>query len=75
MGLLRYILIKDLNFSYKKIKYMHYTDENLLNKKRKEFRDEFKKIYIPDSLVAFVVKVGFNHRINPLYDLISDRRF
>ena len=26
-----------------------------------------KKIYKPDSLVAFVDQVGFNHRINPLY--------
>ena len=42
-------------------------NENLLNKKRKEFSDEFKKIYKPDSLVAFVDEVGFNHRINPLY--------
>ena len=49
MGLLRYILIKDLKFSYKKIKYTHYTDENLLNKKRKEFSDEFKKIYKLES--------------------------
>ena len=63
-GLLRYILLKDLNFSYKKIKYTHYTDENLINKKRKEFIDEFKKIYKPDSFCRIVrIFTVYNSRV------------
>ena len=66
-SLLRCILIKELKFSYKKIKYAHYTNEKVLKEKQNKFCYDFKKIYKPDSLVAFVDDVGFNHRINPLY--------
>jgi hypothetical protein len=48
-SLLRCILIKELKFSYKKIKYAHYTNENILHPlkiKWDKIQKQFKILFI-----------------------------
>ena len=65
--LIRIIMIKDLNFSYKKIKYANYCNENTLKDKTNTFCGEFKKLYNSNTLIACIDEVGFNSRIVPIY--------
>ena len=66
-GLIRIIMIKELKFSYKKIKYANYSNENTLKVKTNTFCSEFKKLYNSNTLIACIDEVGFNTRICPLY--------
>ena len=52
--LVRCIIIKDMNLSYKKCKYSNYVNENKLKLKIIEFHNLFKKQYNTDSLVVSI---------------------
>uniref|UniRef100_A0A6C0E1T8 Tc1-like transposase DDE domain-containing protein n=1 Tax=viral metagenome TaxID=1070528 RepID=A0A6C0E1T8_9ZZZZ len=65
--LVRCLLIKDMNLSYKKCKYSNYVNENKLKLKTIEFHNLFKKQYNTDSLLVSIDEIGFSKRLNPLY--------
>ena len=51
-------MIKELKFSYKKIKYANYSNENTLKDKTNTFCSEFKKLYNSNTLVACIDEVN-----------------
>ena len=66
-GLVRIIIIKELKFSYKKIKYANYCNENTLKDKTNTFCSQFKTLYNSNNLIACIDEVGFNSRIVPIH--------
>jgi transposase len=64
-NLLRVIIIKELKLSYKKIKYLNYTNEHKLKEQTLYFCNKIKENI--NKKILFVDEVGFNLRIKPMY--------
>jgi transposase len=65
--LIRCIMKYEMNLSYKKIRYRNYLNNELLEKKIKLFRSEFKTLTINNPLIACIDEIGFNSNMNPIY--------
>ena len=68
--LVRCLLKKDMNLTYKKCKYSNYVNEYKLKLKTIEFHSLFKKHY-NNNLVVSIDEIGFSKRLNPLYSWSS----
>ena len=69
--LVRCLLIKDMNLTYKKCKYSNYINEHNLKLKTVEFHNLFRKEYNTNNLVVSIDEIGFSKRLNPLYSWSS----
>ena len=65
-NLVRNLLLKDMNLSYKKCKYANYINEHKLQMKTVEFHHLFITNY-NKNLVVSIDEIGFSTRMNPLY--------
>ena len=66
-NLVRNLLLKDMNLTYKKCKYANYVNEDKLKIKTVEFHHLFRKYYNMNNLVVSIDEIGFSKRVNPLY--------
>jgi len=66
-NLVRNLLLKDMNLTYKKCKYSNYINEHKLKLKTVEFHHLFRTKYDTNNLVVSVDEIGFSKRMNPLY--------
>lgn len=69
--LVRCLLKKDMNLTYKKCKYSNYVNEYKLKLQTIEFHSLFKKHYNNNNLVVSIDEIGFSKRLNPLYSWSS----
>lgn len=66
-NLVRNLLLKEMNLTYKKCKYANYVNEHKLKLKTFEFHNLFKKQYNVNNLLVSIDEIGFSNRLNPLY--------
>jgi transposase len=65
-SLIRLIMIKHMNLSFKKTKYAFFLNQELLKQKIKTFKSDFKNIK-NSPLTVFVDEIGFSSNLNPIY--------
>lgn len=66
-NLIRCIMKKELNLSYKKTKYQQFTNKSRLKEQTNLFCSDFKNTYNSNKLIACIDEVGFSSMLYPLY--------